>query len=81
LLSFEPKLFSNQLAKAILDFWKYLIIVAIPPSLHLAITLKAKLRVAPLVTDVCLCLYVHLEMGFGHFIPVFAQIVGIEELY
>jgi len=55
--------------------------MTIPPSLHLAITLKAKLRVAPLVTDVCPGLNVHLEMGFGHLIPVFAQVMGVEELY
>ena len=58
---------------------KYLIIVTIPPSLHLAITLKARSCATSLVTDVCL--YVRREMGFGHFIQVFAQIVGIEELY
>ena len=28
-----------------------------------------------------LCLNVNLEMGLGHFIPVFAQIMGVEELY
>ncbi len=31
--------------------------------------------------EMCPCLDVNLEMGFGHFIPVFAHVVGIEELY